>query len=243
MAVHSAKTIGSPKDTARALITNVGWLHFFWSEYDKCLACMEEGLVAARADDDLLLVGMGLRLTAQVSKERNNLAQAKKLLQEALEIFKTAGDDYQHLITLGTWGSLHRDLRDYNEAESSMREALRIATGLKNSEELQSVLSQKLTKIMIELKRLPEAEVFNAQAESILVQLRRQVGVAYCKLNRARIVEARGNFEQALDYAKEAETLFVQFGDRREIAADLQRIQEKAAKLKSTTTEGMVAAP
>jgi len=56
--------------------------------------------------------------------------------------------------------------------------------------------------------------------------------VAYCKLNKARMAEQRNDIKQSLDYAKEAETLFVQFGDRREIAADLHRIQEKAAKVK-----------
>ena len=108
-----------------------------------------------------------------------------------------------------------------------------VTSGLNNAEELQSVFCQKLTKIMIELKRLPEAEEFNTQAEIILVQLRRQVGVAYCKLNQARIAEQRNDFKQALFFAKEAETLFVQYGDRREIATDLQRIQEKAGKLES----------
>lgn len=83
---------------------------------------------------------------------------------------------------------------------------------------------------MIELGRLTEAEEFNLQAEAILFKLRRQVGVAYCKLNKARIAEKRKDFSNALEYAKEAEKLFVQYGDRLEIAADLQRIQEKATK-------------
>jgi hypothetical protein len=87
---------------------------------------------------------------------------------------------------------------------------------------------------MVELKRLPEAEEFNIQAEKILLQLRRQVGVAYCKLNLARIAEQCKDFKKALAYAKEA-TLFVQYGDRGEIAADLQRIQEKAIKVKPRT--------
>jgi tetratricopeptide (TPR) repeat protein len=234
MAVHSAKAIGNSRDIARALITNEAWVYFFWSDYDKCLAALSEGLAAARAANDPILIGMGLRLTAQVAKERNNLEESKELLLEALNIFNNSDDDYQLAITNGTWGSLHRDLRKYKEAEASMREALRIASGLKNAEELQSVQCQKLTKILIELKRLPEAEEFNLKAENILVQLRRQVGVAYCKLNLARIAEQREDLSKALVYAKEAETLFVQFGDRREIAADLQRIQEKAAKLKSS---------
>ena len=66
-----------------------------------------------------------------------------------------------------------------------------IASRLKNSEELQSIMCQKLAKLMTGLKRLPEAEEFNLRAENILVLLRRQVGVAYCKLNLARIAEQR----------------------------------------------------
>jgi hypothetical protein len=127
-------------------------------------------------------------------------------------------------------------LSNYPEAESSMREALRIASGLKNAEELKSVMYQKLTKLMIELNRLPEAEDFNTQAETILGQLRRQVGLAYCKLNRALMAERRNDFSKALDCAKEAETLFVQYGDRREIATTLQRIQEEATKAPSCAT-------
>jgi tetratricopeptide (TPR) repeat protein len=157
-------------------------------------------------------------------------------LLKALRLFKESSDNYHLAITHGTWGSLNRDLSNYPEAESSMREALRIASGLKNAEELKSIMCQKLTKLMIESNRLPEAEDFNTQAEAILGQLRRQVGVAYCKLNRALMAERRNDFNKALDCAKEAETLFVQYGDRREIAVDLQRIQEKATKVLSRAT-------
>lgn len=94
MAVHSAKEIGSKKEIARALITNEAWVYFFWSDYDKCLAALEEGLAAARAENDQILIGMGLRLTAQVAKERKKFDESKKLLVEALNIFKHAGDHY-----------------------------------------------------------------------------------------------------------------------------------------------------
>jgi len=237
MAEHSAKIIGSPSDIARALITNEAWVNFIWNNYEKCLAALKDGLAAAREADDQILEGMALRLMAQVAKERNNLVEAKKLLLEALNLFKNPGsgkvsDDYQLAITYGTWGSLNRDLQNFSEAESSTREALCIASGLKNAEELQVVQCQKLTKLLTVLKRLPEAEDFHKQSENILAQLRPQLGFAYGKLNLARIAEHRKDYQKALEYAKEAETLFVQFGDRREIATDLQRIQEKAAKTK-----------
>jgi hypothetical protein len=130
MAVHSAKAIGSKREIARALITNVAEVYFFWSDYDKCLAALKEGLVAARAEDDQILIGMGLRLTAQVAMERNNLGGIKKLLLEAINMFHNAGDSYQLVITYRTWDSLYRVLRQKKEAKSSMREAMRKAYGL-----------------------------------------------------------------------------------------------------------------
>ena len=169
MAGHSARAIGNPRELARTLITNVAWVHFFWSDYDKCLAELSEGVAAARADSDLGLEGVAMRLTAQVAKERKEFPEAKTLLLKALSLIKESSDNYQLTITYGTWGSLNRDLSNYPEDESSMREALRIASGLKNAEELKSVMYQKLTKLMIELNRLPEAEDFNTQRKLSLV--------------------------------------------------------------------------
>lgn len=228
MAAQSARTIGSPLELARVLITNKAWIHFFWADYDNCMAALDDGAPLAHEAGDDILKAIALRLTAQVAKERKEMAKAKQLLSESLKIFKKADDEYQLCITYGTWGSLNRDLSNYKVPESNLREALRIASGLKNAEELKSVMCQKLTKLMIELDRLSEADEFNMQAEAILSQLRRQVNVAYCKLNQARIAERRKDLKKALDYAIEAEVLFVQYGDRREIAADLQRIREKA---------------
>jgi len=230
LAEHAAKAMNNPLDLARVLITNKAWVYFFWADYAKCSTALEEGFAASRRAKDTLLEAVSLRLKAQLAKEQKNLADAESLLTEALRRFNDIGDAYQLAITLGTWGSLSRDLRNYQEAESSLREALRVLSPLPNAEELRSIMCQKLAKLMIELNRLPEAEEYNIQAEAILARLRRQVGVAYCKLNLARIAERRSDFKRALDYAKEAEVLFVQYGDKREIAADLQRIQERAGK-------------
>jgi hypothetical protein len=105
MAVHSAKAIGSKREIARALITNVAEVYFFWSDYDKCLAALKEGLVAARAEDDQILIGMGLRLTAQVAMERKNLGGVKKSFQEVIKEFINANDSF---LTYDTWESCLR---------------------------------------------------------------------------------------------------------------------------------------
>jgi hypothetical protein len=184
--------------------------------------------LAAQESKDLTLEAIAIRLMGQVAKEQKDLPKSKELLLKALEKFCHLNDPYQLAITYGTWGSLSRDLENFEDSESSMRESLRIASGLKNAEELECIMYQKLTKLMIKLKRLDEADELNAKAEAILFKLRRQVGIAYCNLNKALLAEIRGNFQQALDYANVAEKLFVQYGDQREIATDLQRIQEKA---------------
>jgi hypothetical protein len=64
MAAHSARAIGSPRELARALITNTAWVHFFWSDYDKCLAELREGLAAVQEEHDVVLEGIAVRLTA-----------------------------------------------------------------------------------------------------------------------------------------------------------------------------------
>lgn len=232
LAEHSARTLGSPQDLARVLITNKAWVYFFWADYENCIEALNDGLPAARESKDRVLEAIGLRLMGQIAKEQKDLSKAMAHLRNSLKFFCRLQDEYQLAITYGTLGSLNRDMKNYSEAEKNMLEALRLTKGLKNSEELRSIMCQKLTKVMIELNRLDEADEFNRQAEAVLFQLRRQVGVAYCKLNKARIAEKRGNLMEALECAKQAETLFVKFGDKREIASDLKRIQEKAGKLK-----------
>ena len=45
-------------------------------------------------------------------------------------------DPYQLAITHGTWGSLKRDLEDFDAAEVGLLEALRLSSQLNNAEEL-----------------------------------------------------------------------------------------------------------
>ena len=225
MAINSARAINNPSEWARALLMNKAWVYFVWGDHTNSELAVKEGLDLARGANEPELEAIGLRLMGQIAKERKDYPTAEKLVAEALAMFEKAKDPYQIAITRGTWGSLKRDLREYKEAEKNMREALRIARMLKNAEELVSINCQKLTKLMIELGRLPEAEEFNSQAEAILTHLRRQVGVAYCKLNKARLAERRGAYAESLAFAIEAEDLFVRFGDKQEIADDLKRIQ------------------
>jgi len=229
--VDSARVMGDSREVARVLLTNKAWIEFVWADHVACAATLAEGAEAAKNAEDGMLQAVALRLQAQVAKESGDTTKAEALLADALRRFKGLDDLYQTAITLGTWGSLQRDLGRQEESEASMREALLITAGLPNSEELRSIMCQKLTWLLIRQERLAEAEELNRQAEDLLRHLRRQMGVAYCRRNEALIAEKRSDIAGALTLAREAETLFNLSRAGQEIAEVLRRLEEKAANL------------
>jgi len=107
-----------------------------------------------------------------------------------------------------------------------------LCSELSNAEELRSIMCQKLSKLYVTLNRLKEAEDYNQRAQTVLKKLRRQMGVAYCELNKALIAERRRDYRAAL-YAKTAEQLFDQSKAGQEISGHFQRIRLAAGKLKT----------
>ena len=238
LGVDSARVLGIPTEIARVLVTNKAWVQFVWADHRGCAESLAAAEVPLAQGGDPVLQAIAQRLRAQVAKERGEMQQAEPLLEDALTRFKALSDPYQLAITHGTWGSLQRDMGRLAASESGMREALRLTTGLPNAEELRSVMCQKLTGLLIGQDRLEEAEELNGQAEELLTHLRRQMGVAYCRRNEALIAEKRGDIPKALEYARQAESLFALSKAGQEIAGVLKRLQEKVSGLPLQAKQG-----
>lgn len=215
-------------EAARTLIGNIGWVHFIWYQFDEAKSELLKGLTFAESAGDRLLQGAAIRTLALIEKEQGFFDRSNELLQQARDIFLEIQAFHFLAITYGALGSLFRDMNNYNEAREQLNLAIETANKLNNNEEILSIFYQKLCHLMIHTGQLDDAESINRQAQQILVKLRRQVGVAYCKRNLALIAECREDISQALAYATEAWELFEVFGAKEDIAKDIKRIYATA---------------
>ena len=83
-----------------------------------------------------------------------------------------------------------------------------------------------MSRLLVTMNRIDEAEIFTRKALNIHRHLKRQVGLAHCKLFLARIAEKRGEIENARLYAKESAELFTIYGAKEDITEDLNRLQQ-----------------
>lgn len=228
LALDAAKKSQNKIEIARNLITNIGWVYFIWYKFDQCEKTVNDGLSYAQEAGDDTLQGLAKRTIGLIKKERGDLVGAEICLQTVNDIFRNIGAKYYLAITMGSLASLKRDQNDYEASERYLAEAIDISRNLNNSEEITSVFLQKMTKLLVKIGKLDEAEAYNRESYAIDCRLKRAVGIAYCKLNLALIAEKRGDFTQSLAYANEAEGLFSQYGSKEDIAEHLNRIRNKS---------------
>jgi tetratricopeptide (TPR) repeat protein len=226
LAKKAATVLRSRETESRICIKNTGWIYFKWHSFDDAEREVSSGLSKLQSDN-ALLQAIGKRLLGLIAKERGNLGQALSLLEQAHADFVRLNDRRWLAINFGALGSLERDSGDYQKAEAHYRSALEILQTLDGVEHLIETICEKMSGLMIRMNRLVDAESFNHNALQILQKLKRQCGVAHCKLNLARIAERRGDIPEAANLVKEAADLFKAFGAPQEARLDLDRIFTK----------------
>lgn len=244
LALQAAERCSDDQMMALCLVLNIAWVHFGWYNFDESERAARHGLDAAKRCRDRSLEGSAIRLLGLIAKERadrlepetserNQLHfEAAVKLEEARNIFEEEHNLALIAITDGALGSLLRDMGQLAEAEVAMLRAKVVAKNLVNGEEIQTILCQKLSRLLAQQDdRLNEAETYNKEAMSILARLRRPVGVAHCKLNQALIEEKRNAMLAAVAYAEEAERIFIRAGAKQDVELVLNRLRQKAQML------------
>ncbi len=221
---EAAKRIGKTFEAAKVLIKDIGWVYFCWYKFDECIQNTIEG--KSLVENNKELQAIAIRNLGLVEKERGNLSEAESMLFDAKEIFKGLKNHHFLSVCYGSIGSLKRDQKQYDEAENYFIKAINIAENLENSEEIVSIFYQKMSRLLVTMNRIDEAEIFTRKALNIHRHLKRQVGLAHCKLFLARIAEKRGEIENARLYAKESAELFTIYGAKEDITEDLNRLQQ-----------------
>lgn len=236
LCLESAQRTGNKVEAARNLISNIGWVLFTWYEYDQCYDSLKEGLRLATECHDLPLMGSATRTMGLIEKERKNFPRSRELLDQSLTMFNQCDDRYYQAITLGSLSSLNRDMGKIEMAEDFLVQEQVILDELPNAEELKGIFYQRMPAILIKQGNILDAEAANDLAREINRTLKRPIAVAYCKKNDAIISEAKGELSLALAFAREAETIFLQYGKKEDISQDIARILDKIKNTEKPTS-------
>jgi len=228
IALESARKIGDFYNEVRIEIMCLGWLYFISYKFDEALNFLTNGLDIAQKNNYKDFEGLALRTIGQVHKEKEEFEKAEVFIQKSIDVFGEINNERLLTLAYSAKSSLYRDMKKNNEAESLIIKAYDICKDIENFEEVKSIVLQKMTKIAINNEDYSNAEIYNKEAENISIKLKRQIGIAYCKLNTALILDRKGNLEEAVKTAIDAKNLFLQFGNKNDIKIELTKILEKA---------------
>ncbi|MDZ7960853.1 MAG: tetratricopeptide repeat protein [Aulosira sp. DedQUE10] len=176
---------------------NVAWIHYNRAETERAASwaaqmaeVMERG--GSRRDK-----ATAIKLQGQIAEQRQNLAEAERLYQEALAIYRELGDEAVEAIALSDLGSVARSQKQYDRAEFYFKQALAIEEK-RGAKDMQVAYLGNLGLLALDRNLPTEARPWYERELALAQEVRRQDLVANAQSGLARVLEEEGRYTEAL---------------------------------------------
>ena len=165
-------------------------------EYAASRAAAERTRALAWQVVDFRLVGSALNCLASLALAEGELDEARRLLDEAAEAHRAAGDLRGVVVTLINSGDLELTAAEYQKAIDVTLEAIEVASRLADQTVIH-VGHLNIATACVHLDRLDEAEEHGRESLSLARELDDMVGIACCLRVFAAVKARRGQGEPA----------------------------------------------
>ena len=179
---------------------HVAWIYYSRGETERAAnwaaqtgEAMERG--GSRPDK-----ASAIKLQGDIAEQRKDLAEAERLYQEALAIYRELGNEENEAIALNNLGAVARSQGQYDRAESYYKQALAIEEKLGNKER-QAVYCGNLGNLALNRDRPAEARPWYERELALSQEVGRQDLVADAKEGLAEVLEREGHYAKALPLA------------------------------------------
>ncbi|MBD2359487.1 ATP-binding protein [Tolypothrix sp. FACHB-123] len=138
-----------------------------------------------------------------IAQQRQNWAEAERLYQDALAIYRELGDETVEAIALNSLGGVARSQEQYDRAESYYKQALAIAKKLGLNEE-QAYISGNLGNLALDRNQPTAARPWYERELALAQEVGRLNLVADAQEGLAEVLEKEGRYMEALPLAQAA---------------------------------------
>jgi tetratricopeptide (TPR) repeat protein len=182
---------------------NVAWIHYNRAETELAASWAARMAEAMERGGNLRDKGTAIQLQGQIASQRQDYAEAERLYQDALAIYRELGEEKDEAIALNDLGTVARWQGHYDRAESYYKQALAIAEKLGNKE-YQATWCGNLGLLALDRNRPTEARSWYERELALAQEVGRQDLVADAQYGLARVLEEEGRYAEALPLAQAA---------------------------------------
>ncbi|WP_026082658.1 tetratricopeptide repeat protein [Mastigocladopsis repens] len=182
---------------------NVAWIYNSRAETEQAASWAARMAEVMERGGNLRNKATTIQLQGLIAKQRQDYAEAERLYQDALAIYRELGEEKDEAIALNDLGGVAQLQGHYDRAESYYKQALAIAEklGLKQEE---AYISGNLGLLALNRNRPTEARLWYERELDLAQEVGRQELVAHAQEGLARVLEEEGRYAEALPFAQAA---------------------------------------
>jgi tetratricopeptide (TPR) repeat protein len=182
---------------------HVASIHYNRAETEQAASWAARMVEAMERGGNLQDKAIAIELQGQITQQRQDYAEAERLYQNALAIYRELGEEEREANALNDLGSVARSQGHYDRAESYYKQALAIAEKLGNKE-YQATYCGNLGNLALNRNRPTEARPWYERQLALAQEVGRQELVALAQSGLAQVLEKEGRYAEALDLAQAA---------------------------------------
>jgi tetratricopeptide (TPR) repeat protein len=207
------------------------WIHYSRAETDRAQAWADRCAEAWERGGGRSDCAEATRLRGLVAGQRKELAEAERLLTEAMIVYRDLGEEVNQANVLNSLGGVARERKGHARAQEFYRQALVIAEKTGNREH-QAAYSGNLGRVALDQNHPAKARRWYERELALAQEVGRQDLIAEAQSSLAEILEQENRPAEALALAEEAlhirERLRDQYlGGTRDL---VERLRKKAGK-------------
>ena len=182
---------------------HVAWIYYYRAETDRAASWAAQMAEAMERGGNRRDKAVAIQLQGVIARQRQDWAEAERLYQKALAIYRELGDEECEAIALNDLGGVARSQGDYDRAESYYKQALAINEKLGNKEG-QAIYWGNLGNLALNRDRPSEARPWYERELALAQEVGRQNLVADAQEGLAEVLEEEGRYAEALPLAQSA---------------------------------------
>ncbi|MEH2455110.1 tetratricopeptide repeat protein [Nostoc sp.] len=179
---------------------HVAWIYYNRAETDRAASWSAQMTEAMERGGSRRDKAVAIQLQGNIAAQRKDWAEAERLYQEALAIYRELEDEKVEAIALNNLGGVALSRGQYDRAESYYKQALAIEEKLGNKEK-QATYCASLGNLALDRDRPREARPWYERELALAQEVGRQDRVADAQSGLAKVLEEEGHYAEALPLA------------------------------------------
>jgi tetratricopeptide (TPR) repeat protein len=199
---HAGKALGQWSDAGWGAY-RVAWIHYNRAETDQAASWAARMVEAMERGGNLRDKATAIQLQGVIAEQRQDYAEAERLHQDALAIYRELGDEQVEAIALNNLGGVARAQGQYDRAQPYYKQALAITEKL-GEKQLIATWCGNLGSLALNRNRPTEARSWYERELALAQEVGRQGLVADAQEGLAQVLEKEGRYAEALELAQAA---------------------------------------